>query len=779
MTDPLDWQILDDKAPEDPEPPPAPPPDRPPSRSRAWWVGGLLAGGALAAFAVRVLIPQSTETQLHTTVLSVVAGQPHLSPIDFGIASLGPIQVDAIDDAGDGRIRASLSYTATDVDGQALRFSLERSLVTEGTLLASDPDAIDDTVVTLSGSGRAPVIELAVLAADRDFVERDVAPYLDEVARRACELWACPAWTTAHLALTQTGPGAGELALEPIAGSWMLASVAETFSEAPAALPAPALAGRPADPATLDAYRRRLALRLLPLLARSVIEPPGQPTSVNNALVAGALAARTAVLLGLEPTSVAAAQPAADDAGLVSDSPALRSVLAERAVLRLNAFLGEPGSALERELWMRLQTQPTDVIATAVDLAHSASRPPQEAMDLFFGGAITRVVLSQLTRPDWTAQLACVDGVHVAGATGSSAVRWDTLAIDRALELGPVSGDGTYQALVFAGHPLLLETATGRLLWMVWPDPIPGRSPRFTWDDSAGFAGAFAANDALGAWAAQIKFGPAIQTRAIDALGPAPYRWQGDTYRVSLPDTTGIDSRVFRAQQVVDANGVVVADWGQAAWSSRDSRTGEIAVLSRIEDTSTLTEYRITVYANPTDPVGRVVWRSSEFGWSADRPLAWAAIQWAGDSHELIGIVRPANEDHYVPLPVVWRTDPDTARSAELPALKLASATIFDFSVSADGEYLALVSTAAQGPGTRTSIVSTIDGELVNVFDLAGGLLKWSPTGHAFAFQGGDRPDVYAQPEDHAPIWSLHDTGCANPVWRPAQTLSSSSSATR
>lgn len=774
MTDPLDWQILDDKAPEELEPTSAPPFERPTSRKHWWWIGGVVAAGALAATGAQVLLSPSRETQLHTTVLAVVAAEPRLSPIAHGIAALGPVSVDAIDASGDGRIQATLSYTATDVEGQTLRFGLERSLVTEGALLASDPDALDARLVTLTGSQSVPQLELTLLTEDRDFIEGDILPYLDEVARRACEIWVCPDWTSAHLALTQMTPGAGEQPLEPLANSWMLAGAVELADQVSVELPAPALAGRPADATTLDSYRRRLALRLLPLLARSVVEGSRQLVTVpNNSIVADALATRTAVLLGLEPNAVAAARPADDDAGLINDSPEGRSVLTERALLRLNAFLGEPGSALERELWARLEDEPDDVIATAVDLAHRTSLPPEEALSLVWGGGLTRAVVAQLTRPDWMAQLACVDGVHVAGAQGHAAVRWDTLSTSRVLEVGPLSEDGAFQALVFAGQPLLLDSATGRLWWMVWPDPVPGRSPRFGWDDTPSFSGV----GVLGAWTAQIKFDPRYAslypTRQPDS---ATYRWEGRPYRVSLPDTTGSDTRVFRAQQVIDATGAVVADWGQAAWPSRNPRTGEIAVLSRVEDPARAAEYRITVYANPTDAIGRVVWRSSEFGWSADQPLAWAAVQWIGDTHSLVGIVRPVNEDHYVPLPVIWRTDPDAAQSIELPTLKLSSSTIFDFSVSADGQYVALVSSAAQGPGTRTSIVSTTDGELVNAFDLPGGLLTWAPSGHVFAFQGGGHPQVYAHPEDHAPIWSLGDTGCASLVWRPAQTLNAQSS---
>lgn len=773
MTDPLDWQILDDKAPEEPEPPPPSPPNRPVSRPR-WWIGGLVAAGALVALVAPYLLSSSRETQLHTTVLEVVAIEPRISPIAFGIKALGPLQVDAITDAGDGRIRASLSYSATDVDGLTLHFKLDRSLKAEGTLLASDPDAVDTTVITLRGRSQTPRVDLAILAADSEFIIRDVAPYLDDVARRACEVWSCPEGTTARLSLAQTAPGVGERAIDPLGGSWLLASAAETPEGAEISLPAPILAGQPADPASLDFFRRRLALRLLSVLARQVVEAAGQPgRSTHNALVADALAARTAVLLDLEPAVVAGSSPAIDDAGLIGDSPAAPRVVAERALLRLNAFLGEPGSSLERQLWSRLQQTPTDVIGAAVDLAHETRLPPERVMDLVWGGGLTRAAVSQLTRPDWLAQLACVDGVHVVGSGGHGAISWDTLAATRLLEVGPLSADGTYQALVFAGQPLLLDMASGHVWWMVWPDPVPGRSPRFSWGETSGMA----AVDEMGTWVAQIKFDPRyaslFRTRTADSAG---YRWEGRAYRVSLPDTTGDDLRVFRAQQVIDSNGDVVADWGQAAWPSLNPRTGEIAVLSRVEDPTVATEYRITLYANPTDPVGTVIWRSSEFGWAADRPLAWAAVQWIGDDHDVVGIVRPANDGHFVPLPVVWRTDPDTAQSTELPTLKLSSSTIFDFSVSADGEYVALVSAASQGPGTRTSVVSTLDGELVNAFDLPGGLLTWAPSGHVFAFEGGGRPQVYARPEDHAPIWSLSDTGCANLVWRPAHTLSNASS---
>ena len=777
MSDPLDWQILPDDAPEDPEPV-HPLPAPPSGRSRAVWGTGAVAVIAAAALATLLWPTPSLDTQLHTAVRTVAETESRLSPIPYAIADLGPLQVGALEDVDDGRVRASLTFTATDVDGQTLRFRLDQVLVPEGALLTVARSG-DDLHETLDAF---PHLTLDVLPQDRAFIERDLAPYLEDVARRACDVWACPPATRARLDFTLDTPSVGDLALQPRVGSWLLAGAGTTFAGPHAELPSPARAGRPADPATLDAYQRRMALRLLPVLAHNALTRMDQRgISPHNAAVAGALATRTAVLLGLEPADVAMVLPAADDAGVISDSPDQGPGLTERALLRLNAFLEEPGSPLERELWQRAQDEPADVLLAAVDLAKTSGRPPLEALNLFFGAALTRDIVSYLTPPDWSALLSCVDGVRVVTAQGSSAVLWETLANHRLLELGPLADDRAYQALVFAGHPLLLESATGRLLWMVWPDPVSGRTPRFAWEDpTLAFDDAWP-RGALGAWTTQIQLdqrsgatppGPAVSG------GATIYRWRGSVFTDSLPDEVGNDSRVFHRHQLVDATGAVVADYGLATWPSVNPVTGEIAVLSRVAELDP-PEYRLTIYADPTDPVGRVVWRSTEFDWSVDAPLDWAAIHWAPDSREVIGVVRPARSDFVTPLPLLWRTDVQKAQSAELPAPRLASETIFDFSVSADGRYVALVSAANQGPGTQTAIVSTADGELVNAFQLPGGLLDWAPSGHAFTFIGNGRPEVFARPEDRSPLWSFSREACADPIWRPAARFGQAPDVTR
>ncbi len=767
MTDPLDWQILDDKAPEEPDPLPAVSVQQPPRDSRAWWVGGALAVAAAGALAARAILPVSTDTQLNTTVLALLATEPRLDPVGYAVAERGALQVVSLEDTGDGRVHATLAYTATDVDGAALRFGLERNLILDGTLLNFDSTTSDADPLALTGY---PHLELEVLSQDRAFVEELIAPYLRDVARQACELWGCPATATARIAFTQRSASDADRPLTPVADSWLLATAAASVDTAPVEVASPAQTGQPADALTLDAYRRRLAARMLTALARDVVFPAGsaQPTD-GDALVVSALAARTAALLGLEPVAVAGALPSSDDAGVIGDSPDTGPIAAERALRRLNAFLGAPGSDLERALWQRLQSGSTSTARVLIDLARADRRTPEDVLGLYFGAGTTRDILDQLTSSDWTAQVSCVGSVHIAGPKGDTAVRWQTHSENRILELGPVSEDGAFQALVFAGYPLLRDIATGRLMWMVWPRSGPGAAPRFAWEDDQSLA----FNDAwrsgvLGLWAAQTVDGGANASSArggAAALNAVEYRWRGYVY-IDVPETSDADNGlVFRHHRVFDGAGELVADWGSAAWPAVNPRTGEIAVLSRAGASAGTPEYRLTVYANPADSTGRVVWRSGEFGWQADGQPAWAAVRWAPDTHVLISALRPVTDGFVAPLPVFWRTDPDDAQSVRLPAPKLSSATIFDYSVSADGHYIALVSASSQGPGTQVGIVSAADGELVNGFDLPGGLLQWATSGHAFTFPGAQRPEVYARPEDHAPVLALGADGCANPVW--------------
>lgn len=780
MTDPLDWQILDDKAPEDPSWLSSPGATAPRARpSRGWWIGGVSALALVAASLALVWWPINREAQLQAAVLAAAATEPRLTPITYAIGSLGQLRVEGLSDVGDGRIQATLAYSATDVDGRELGFTVTRTLVAEGTLLAVEP--IEDSRIWLTAF---PRLELEVLASDRVFIERDIAPYLAEIAERACALWSCPTTAAARLSFIRTVPGAGERTLPARHGSWLLAGVGVTFSETPADLTAPAMAGRPADPESLAEYRRRLALRLLPLLARGVITPAPESNPGANEIVVGALTARTAVLLGLEPESVATIQPKPADAGLLNDTGAPRATVAERALPRLNALLGPPGSVSERALWEQLQRE-TDVAHAVITTARANGLAPDATLEAVFGPTLVLKLLGQLTRTDWIARTACATGLHVLDPQGETRVTWGSTSAGRLFELGALSDDGRFQPVVVGGHALLVDSATRQLWWFPGIDAELSPDATLTWQGDR----ALVINDRdVGGRSISVTFGIesftqtdlTIEASQVDSENTVvTYLWRGEAFSVRLADSSETEARVFRDMQVVDARGRVVADWGEAAQARFNPRTGEIAVLGQATTADRSIEYRLTIYAGPTDPVGRIVWRSTAFGWRTAAPPAWASIQWNVETNEVIGILRPAMSDHFIPNPVLWRTDPATGESVELPSLRLAGSTIFDYSVSADGRYVALVSAGNVWPSTRVDIVSTADGTLINVFDLTGGILRWAQSGHAFTFIGAGRPEVYARPEDRAPLWATGDAGCSSPIWQPEPTSRWAPSVTR
>lgn len=106
-------------------------------------------------------------------------------------------------------------------------------------------------------------------------------------------------------------------------------------------LPPPHVAGVPADPATLEAYRRTLAMRMLPRFANQIAGPVGRPDvgAANDTLVA-ALAARTSLLLGLEIRAADALSMLPATTGQLTDPGLSSRDLAQQALWRFNAVFG-------------------------------------------------------------------------------------------------------------------------------------------------------------------------------------------------------------------------------------------------------------------------------------------------------------------------------------------------------------------------------------------------------------------------------------------------------
>jgi hypothetical protein len=140
-------------------------------------------------------------------------------------------------------------------------------------------------------------------AADAGFVEGDLAPYLDDVLQRACAEWTCPPNTTIKL---QLGSGLSlpispdqpyPLVDEPLLFAFVRAKDLNVKSDT-LLLPAPHLAGYPANAPANAWLKRAIALQALTELATRLTLPGGSGQSANAFLYA--LVARSAARLGLE-----------------------------------------------------------------------------------------------------------------------------------------------------------------------------------------------------------------------------------------------------------------------------------------------------------------------------------------------------------------------------------------------------------------------------------------------------------------------------------------------
>ncbi len=774
MADELEWKVLDDDAPDEPElarpaPKPAPRRNGPPKAV----VALVLAG--VAALGVPWFVSQQSQSQLHASVTTLAQAEPRLDSIPFGIRSASVLTVERIVDDGAGRIQATLGYTAVAYDGTPLRFRLTRAFVAEGIALRPEPLGIDSTVATLIPPDGTGHVAVEVLADDRDFIATQIMPYLEDLADRACEFWTCPPTARATLSFTTVTADSDQPALEPLAGSWMLAGIVNDFNISPARLPAPHVAGMPADAITLAAYRRTLALRMLPLLARAVSEPFRRPLPTStHALVVGALATRTAVLLGLEPEAIATSRPMPDDAGLITGAPDRRVVIAPRALLRLNALLGEPGSAIERDLWRRINARPVDAVESTILAAQADGRPPEEALTLVFGATQARALLVQLARPDWRALVACSHAIHFYDGQGVETISWEIQSNDPILQPGPLSSDGAFQLLTLMGQPLVLQRETGRWWWLTsGGTDYPARLNLF-WVGPRSLV----VVDALqGDNRFDVRLDDSVPGQLRFQVEPVPdssremyASWPGTDYSVSVPDYNETEPKVFHTIRILDANGAVVSDWGEAAWPSLNERTGEVAVFSRYLAATGSPEYKVTVYSGPADPTGRVIWQSSTFGWTLRAEPAFAAIRWTTEFDDLIGLLLPmADAPFWTATPVLWTMDPRTAAAHELPPPQVAGSSIFNFSISANGRYLALMSPAEGGQATQAQIVSLSDGVVVRQFTSFFGYLEWAPHADAFVRFTDDSAEIYSGPGSDALVWTSTNQGCHDVIWRPAQ----------
>lgn len=772
MSDDFEWNITED----DEAPPSATPAEsnrpgvlEPTKRapSTRLWLGLILIVALLALGGVWWSSRDQQQGQLNRTVTDMANNEHGPAPLPFGLTGVSSLSLQSLTDQGAGRIAATLTFSATFADGTPLTFQLDRTYTAEGTLLRREQPASDEAASVLAPATSRARVEIEVLGADREFIQQDVAPYLNDIARRACELWACPPDAFAYISFTASDsrPSTEQVNL---AGSWQLVIDDRLRGSSVVRVAPPHLAGVPANAATLDAYRRMLALHMLPLLADAVVEPDGRPLASRVNGVVDALVARTAVHLGLEPASALAILAPDDDAGPLNDLARGQSGAAERTFGRLNVILGPAHQEVERMTWRRLGTAAEVDATTAIISAFAAdNRDPADAFTLIFGKSDGRATLDMLRRDRWLARAECQDGLVQFYPEHTEIAYWGTDIERPVLHLYDASPDGRWQPLSLAGAPILLDQRTGKVYWLPYAES----------SNTYGIVAQWLTNDELGLASIgdQVR---TIRVGLVDApdgsveFAVKPFEWvhlqfppdQAETHLEWTYELNGNDT--FTRMRLVRRNGTLVVDFGLATQPVFNPDTGEYALLDLIPDGPHGPEYRVRVFSGPDDAEGRIVWESSNKALYAELTPHSGAIAWIPRTHQIALVVQTVESlrDMYVEAGF-WIIDAETAESERLWWQPVNGIRAQSFALSGDQSYLALTNWDSGSPAATVQIVSIDSGDTLRTFSLFNGQLVWAPMTRAFALVDTDGVRLFAAPDQPAAAVSAGGSSCSRVIW--------------
>lgn len=763
MADDFDWTVIEE-GPQSDDRDPSPEPSAPTRPASPRWPFIGVATAAVAALAVGLALfwPHDGDTQLRANLAAVAGAELRPVPLPYAIRSQSALAVESVAEDGE-RLNVTFGFTATLVDGTPLRFRLERVLTAEGGVLKKDAAAVDETLVTITARASNPRIELEAQVVDRDFLEREVAPYLADIGARACAIWSCWGDSSIRLSFTLTDPAAGRTAFEPIGGSWMLAAMSNLYRTAQPVLPPPHVAGVPADPATLEAYRRTLAMRMLPRFANQIAGPVGRPDvgAANDTLVA-ALAARTSLLLGLEIRAADALSTPPVTTGQLTDPDLSSRDLAQQALWRFNAVFGPTLNPVEKDVWRQISRSDPDVLSAMAEAMAQSGWQPEQALGLLTDSDVVQRAVQRLTGESWSLLVQCQTRSQVLGRDLRPTVGGELPANWQDLDFYPISGDGSFLPMMLAHQPALLDRTTGLAWWLPTASLAGGRASWMSWIDS----------DTIQieplTWEGQPNGIRVHVNRATDGRltfntdsGDNTATWN----RVPSPDSPYIFEALpdtdmsgnFMRSGLIHESGARVVDYGLAAAPAVNAVTGEFVVLSRDLTTA---EYLVTIYSGPTDTVGTVVWRSATEAHLGAGPHK-GVVAWETVGHRVLValeaaqvVSRPENEAG------VWIIDPGAARSRRLDWVPGSISPELFWQVAADGRYAALST-----PGTVT-LVDLAGDQPPRLLSGAADIF-WAPHGSALALTMPDGLRIFADPNDVEPRWTTSDTTCSNLIWNP------------
>ena len=197
--------------------------------------------------------------------------------------------------------RAEVARQYATPDGTVLTFLLPQFYRYANGQWKRIPPPEDATEQQSTRTG--PYADIRYFAADADFVEKDLGPYLDDMLGRACALWDCPTNLKIAVNFMRYGSPYGPLYTQQPGAPLLFQLSPITFSRWPQptlALVSPHIKGYPAGAAGTDHLKQVAALQALLVLADRRI---GGADQTHNGFFY-ALIARTSARLGLDSPHV-------------------------------------------------------------------------------------------------------------------------------------------------------------------------------------------------------------------------------------------------------------------------------------------------------------------------------------------------------------------------------------------------------------------------------------------------------------------------------------------
>ncbi|MGH2524076.1 MAG: hypothetical protein ACRDH2_16340, partial [Anaerolineales bacterium] len=364
------------------------------------------------------------------------------------------------------RVGVARQFTAP--DGAVVTFALPQFYQFSNGTWRRIPPPDQQSLERRRHSG--PHVEIGYEVGDAAFVEKNLAPYVDDVLARACAKWDCPATFKIGLNLVHSTTGASFWDYpSPLPGDpWLFALSPPQFTRWPGNilnLPSSQSVGYPVDDASTDLFKRAIALQALFVAADQLVFYEGGQDQAQNGFLY-ALVARMAAQLGLELPEVddILSTPEAH-ASIWNSGPDIPPPTALHSALAVLNWLlrDQPPDAETRLLRaLRQATGPEEWLALGLGLSPEAAGAKLRAAIESTYQAELNYRVAELPFDSYDFALGCENGPALFSLDSAQPYyllpdyRSEAYLLSR-------SRDGTQLALMLRDQPVILDLSARKL----------------------------------------------------------------------------------------------------------------------------------------------------------------------------------------------------------------------------------------------------------------------------------------------------------------------------